>query len=69
MVAEGRSGHLVEAGDEAGFAEAIDRLLASREERRTMGEVGQAIAARDYSVERMCQETEQLLLGLLARRT
>ena len=34
-----------------------------------MGEAGQAIAARDYSVERMCKETEQLLLGLLARRT
>jgi glycosyltransferase involved in cell wall biosynthesis len=68
MVEAGRSGILVEPGDEAALAEALTRLLRDPAERLAMGERGQATARERYSVERMCAATERLLLDLLGRR-
>jgi len=65
MVDDGASGLLVPSGDEDALAAALQRLLERPAERRAFGERGQRIAAERYSVERMVDATERLLLDLL----
>jgi glycosyltransferase involved in cell wall biosynthesis len=68
MVEEGRSGLLVEPGDEAGLAAALLRLLADPALRFRMGERGKEIVRERFSVQRMVRATEDLILELLDRR-
>jgi glycosyltransferase involved in cell wall biosynthesis len=65
LVDDGASGLLVPPGDEAALAGALLGLLRDPERRAAMGRRGQEIVAARYSVERMVEATERLLLGLL----
>lgn len=68
VIDEGRNGLLVDPGDPAGLAAAIIRLLQNPELARAMGERGRAIAATEFSVERMCLRMQALYQGLLHAR-
>ena len=65
LVEDGASGLLVPPGDEAALAGALLGLLRDPERRAAMGRRGQEIVAARFSVERMVEATERLLLGLL----
>lgn len=65
LVEDGVSGLLVPPGDEAALAGALLDLLRDPKRRAAMGRRGQEIVAARYSVERMVEATERLLLGLL----
>lgn len=65
LVEDGASGLLVPPGDEAALAGALVGLLRDPERRAAMGRRGQEIVAARFSVERMVEATERLLLGLL----
>jgi glycosyltransferase involved in cell wall biosynthesis len=65
MVRDGRSGFLVPQGDARALAEALLQILGDRSLGARMGEEGQAICREGFSVERMVNETAQLLCGLL----
>lgn len=65
MVEEGRSGILVEAGDVEGYAEALCRLISDAKLRHRMGRRGAEIVAERFSVDRMCERTEELLMAIL----
>jgi len=65
IVEDGRSGVLVERGDAAGLAEALDRLLAAPEERRRLAEAGLRRVRERFSWER----TAEVLLARLASTT
>ena len=57
VVADGRTGLLVEAGDVAGLAAALQELLADGERARALGEAGRHRARDEFSVERMADRT------------
>jgi glycosyltransferase involved in cell wall biosynthesis len=57
VVADGETGMLVPAGDVAGVARELSRLLADPELRQRLGEAGRERAQRDFSVERMAEQT------------
>ncbi len=65
LVEEDRSGLLVPPDDEAALTQALLELLRDPARRAAMGGRGQEIVAARYSVERMVDATERLLLGLL----
>ena len=65
LVEDGTSGLLVPPGDEAALAAALLGLLRDPDRRAAMGRRGQEIVAARFSVERMVEATERLLLGLL----
>jgi glycosyltransferase involved in cell wall biosynthesis len=67
LVEDGRSGLLVDSGDEEGLAAALLRLLQDPPLRKEMGLRGQAIVQERYSVEGMVEATAALLLDLLRR--
>lgn len=65
MVDEERSGLLVPPGDARGLAGALLRLLGDPLLRARMGEHGQAVCRRYFSVEGMINQTGELLCELL----
>jgi glycosyltransferase involved in cell wall biosynthesis len=71
VVAEGETGHLVEAGDWRGLAQALSGLLTDRDRARALGAAGRARARSEFSVARMAERTLAVYDGLggrLARR-
>ena len=65
IVADGETGVLVPPGDESAMAEAILRLLGSPSLRTAMGSAGRRRAEREFSVERMVSQVEQVYLEAL----
>jgi len=66
IVIEGETGVLVDAGDEAGLADAVDRLVKDDELRRAMGQNGRRRAERVFGVAAMVERTEALYADLMA---
>jgi len=67
VIVEGRTGHLVPAGDEQKMAERIIGLLKSNH-RWDMGNAGRQIVAEKFSLATQLARTEQLYDRLLAQR-
>ncbi|MDP6929389.1 MAG: glycosyltransferase family 4 protein, partial [Planctomycetota bacterium] len=65
-VVDGETGVLVEPGDVAGFAAALDLLLSDPELSRKMGEAGGARARASFSARMMAEKTERLYEELIA---
>ena len=57
VVADGETGLLVEAGDAAALAAALDRLLGEPELARRLGDAGLARARSEFSVAQMTERT------------
>ena len=57
VVADGETGLLVRAGDAAGLAASLDRLLSDRALARRLGEAGRERARAEFSVARMTERT------------
>ncbi len=68
LVEEGRTGLLVEPGDEDGLLEAVARLLADPGLAGRLGAAGRERAAGEFSVERMAGATLELHRRVLERR-
>jgi glycosyltransferase involved in cell wall biosynthesis len=65
-VADGETGLLVEPGDDARLAAAIERLLRDAELRRRCGARAKEVAREKYSLERVARRFEELYQSLLA---
>jgi glycosyltransferase involved in cell wall biosynthesis len=57
VVADGKTGVLVDAGDVAGLAGGLQALLTDRERAQALGEAGRARAREEFSVDRMAAAT------------
>ena len=57
VVADGETGLLVEPGDEAGLAEALEALLSDAARAAALGEAGLQRARDAFSVARMADRT------------
>lgn len=68
VVRDGESGLLVPAGDIAGIASALDRLVADGELRRRFGAFGRADVREKYSVDRLLDDVDDLYRRLLDSR-
>jgi glycosyltransferase involved in cell wall biosynthesis len=68
VVLDGETGALVEAEDEAAFADALERLLANEALARRFGEVGAKHARRKFSFDRLLTDIDELYRRLLSRR-
>jgi glycosyltransferase involved in cell wall biosynthesis len=60
IVADGKTGLLVEPGDAPALADALARLLADPARARTLGDAGRARAREEFSVSRMTDATVAL---------
>jgi len=69
IVIHEKTGLTVPPGDADGLAQAICRLLGSRELRTQYGEAGRRMVHRHFSQERQIRETEQLYLEVLGMPT
>jgi glycosyltransferase involved in cell wall biosynthesis len=65
ILAEGESGFVVPAGDVDGVADRLERLVASRDLRRRLGESGRERAGERYSVPRLVRDVDHLYRELL----
>lgn len=65
----GRTGLLVEPGDDHGLAEAIERLATSAVLRRDFGQAARADARAHYTARRMAAEFEDHWFSMLAARS
>ncbi|MBM3287858.1 MAG: glycosyltransferase [Candidatus Eisenbacteria bacterium] len=65
IVESGKNGELVPAGDEEGLARAIGRILGDPARRLVYGRESQRLIQEQFRLERMLQETEDLLLRLM----
>ena len=66
MVADGETGFVVPAGDHAGLAGAMARMMdMAPEERRAMGEAGRRVVRERHSVESVVDGWEELFVRLL----
>jgi glycosyltransferase involved in cell wall biosynthesis len=63
-----RNGILVRAGDAAGLARAIERLIRDEGLRRKLGGVARDDARKRFSLEHIARQTEAIYLGLLSRK-
>lgn len=69
LVDEGRSGHLVPAGDSAGLAARLVELLTDPELRSCMGAAGRATVAAEFSLEHEAARLHGLLVASMAGRS
>ncbi|NTV70728.1 MAG: TIGR03088 family PEP-CTERM/XrtA system glycosyltransferase [Azonexaceae bacterium] len=72
LVLEGRTGHLVPAGNPAALAEAIIKLAQSREKARAMGQAGRQRIETQFSMAAMVDSYQQIydrMLGRMLRST
>ena len=60
-------GWLVDVGDVAGMADALERLIADPARRAAFGQAAAAKVARQFTVERMARTYEQLYLEMVGR--
>jgi glycosyltransferase involved in cell wall biosynthesis len=67
IVAEGKTGHLVDPTDVAGLTAAVGRLLADPTRRRDFGAAGRRRATEAFSLDLMCEKMEALYEELIAR--
>jgi glycosyltransferase involved in cell wall biosynthesis len=67
LIDEGVEGLLVEPGDPEGLAEAIGRLLDAPEEAQRMGERGRERRRREFDIDVMVRNVENLYLELYAK--
>lgn len=67
IVEDGVTGLLVERGDAAGLAAALDRLLSRPEERARMGQAGRERVRRLFLWDRAVERLEQLYSAAVAR--
>ena len=68
IVRHGENGLLVEPGDVAGLAAALNVLLADADLRQRYGSVGRAIVERDFSIPAMVAGNRQVYASLLSSR-
>lgn len=61
LIQDGENGLIVPVDDPAAFAEAILRLLKNPEERRRLGEAARTTIQKEYTLDTMCVQYEQLL--------
>ncbi len=66
LIEEGRSGLLVDSGDDEALAEALARLIADREARRDMGAAGKRDAEDRFSVNGVARRHFEIYERLLA---
>ena len=64
---DGETGFLVRGGDRAGLRQRVRQLLLDAELRRTFGQKGRELVKKNFSVERMVSELNQLYLRLHGR--
>jgi glycosyltransferase involved in cell wall biosynthesis len=62
----GNVGLLVPPGDAQSLAEAVTRLLTNPEERREMGDRGARFARKEFDIERVAQQYEEIYLEVMA---
>jgi glycosyltransferase involved in cell wall biosynthesis len=67
LIADGETGCLVPPGDPAALAASILRLLRDHEPARRLGEAARATVARQFTIERLCRDVNDLYRELLAR--
>ena len=60
IVQDGKSGYLVESGDEEDFSQKLLDLIKDPERRRKFGENGRNIVKNRFSKERLIKDTERL---------
>jgi glycosyltransferase involved in cell wall biosynthesis len=65
LVEDGRTGFLVPPGDHGALAEAIQRLLDDSSLRVSMGEKGREKALREFTLDRMLIETQEIYRQVL----
>jgi glycosyltransferase involved in cell wall biosynthesis len=68
LIEDGETGYLVPPRDAVGLAANIVRLLRDRRMARSLGEAAQTAVARQFTVERLCHDVEDLYTELLARK-
>jgi glycosyltransferase involved in cell wall biosynthesis len=68
LIAEDR-GILVPAGDEEALIAAVERLLTDEGMRRSLGQAAKAFARKNFTLERMTQQHEELYRKLLDRKS
>ena len=64
-VIDGETGFLVPLKDSKGLAELIEKLLADQDLAQNMGEAGKRRVNKDFRVDRMVDETEELYTDLM----
>jgi glycosyltransferase involved in cell wall biosynthesis len=65
VINDGANGVLVEAGDQAGWCQAIKMLFENRELRQQLGEKAKLTVKRHYSAEAVAQAYESLYMEFL----
>ncbi len=65
-VRDGENGLLIDPGDVAALARAMDQLLGDARLRDTLGEAGRALVQREFSVDVMCQGNLAIYRQVLA---
>ena len=60
LVADGETGYLVPAGDSVALASALERIANDEPSRHRMGQLGRLRAERDFSIDCMVREYEDL---------
>lgn len=68
LVEEGRTGHLVAAGDALSLADRIASVLQHPDRAREMGDAGREVVAEDYTMAGMVRANEALYDRLLGER-
>jgi glycosyltransferase involved in cell wall biosynthesis len=68
MIEDGRSGLLVDPGDEEGLARALRSVLLDSERAARFSRAGSEIVRRRFSVDQMVTQTENLIQTLLSAR-
>ena len=66
LVEDGVTGFLVPPRDPDALAEALQKLIADPELRRRMGQAGRKKALKEFTLDRMLQETERVYKEVLS---